>query len=90
MIAYLISQTWDVWLFAKLKEKYSWGLWFRNNVSTITSQAIDSAIFLGLAFWGVMPFSALVTMYVTYLIVKWLIAIVDTPLVYLGVAWAKK
>jgi len=90
MVAYLISQTWDVWLFAKIKEQLPFGLWFRNNVSTFTSQAIDSAIFLGLAFWGVLPFSALVTMYFTYIVAKWLIALLDTPFVYLGVRWAQK
>ena len=44
--AYLISQTFDVWLFHKLKTitqgKY---LWLRNNVSTLSSQALDTFIY---------------------------------------------
>ena len=44
--AYLISQTFDVWLFNKLKQitngKY---LWLRNNLSTISSQALDTFIY---------------------------------------------
>ena len=90
MVAYLISQSWDVWVFDRIKRAIPGSLWFRNNLSTITSQAIDSAIFLGLAFGGVIPLADLSTMYVTYLIVKLLIALIDTPLVYLGVAWARR
>lgn len=89
MVAYLISQSWDVWMFSKIKEKMHLGLWFRNNASTFTSQAIDSAIFLTLAFAGAMPWVVLGEMYVAYIIVKWLIAAVDTPFCYLGVKWAR-
>ena len=44
--AYLISQTFDVWIFHKIKKmtngKY---LWLRNNVSTLSSQALDTFIY---------------------------------------------
>ena len=89
MVAYLISQTWDVWVFDAVKRKFRHGLWLRNNLSTITSQAIDSAIFLTIAFIGTMPFQAMLSMYVTYLITKLMIALIDTPFVYLGVRWAE-
>ena len=46
LTAYLISQTFDVWMFHKLKVltngKY---LWLRNNVSTLSSQALDTLIY---------------------------------------------
>ena len=90
MTAYLISQTWDVWLFDTIKRKLSLGLWFRNNLSTATSQLIDSAVFLTIAFGGVMPASDLMVMFVTYVAVKFMIAIADTPLVYLGVALIRR
>ncbi len=90
MVAYLISQHWDVWVFNLVKEKLPYGLWLRNNVSTITSQAIDSAIFLAIAFGGTLPFDMLVGMFVSYIVVKWAIALLDTPFCYLGVAWARK
>jgi len=91
MVAYLISQAWDVWVFHKIKEL--WGphnLWLRNNASTFTSQIIDSAVFLALAFWGVMPSEVLWRMFIVYVLVKWAIALIDTPLCYLGVAWARR
>jgi len=55
-IAYLISQHHDVWAFhfwkKKTNEKH---LWLRNNASTITSQFIDSVIFIFIAFYGIFP-----------------------------------
>ena len=89
MVAYLISQNWDVWVFDKIKNSSNAGLWLRNNVSTITSQMIDSAIFLLIAFGGVVPWESMLKMFVTYLGVKLTIALIDTPLVYLGVAWVR-
>ena len=54
LVAYLISQSHDVWFFAKLKKKYKKRhLWLRNNLSTITSQLLDNIIFTLIAFIGV-------------------------------------
>ncbi len=88
-VAYTVSQSWDVWFFNKIKENLRFGLWFRNNASTMVSQALDSAIFIPMAFWGVMPASALLQMYLVYIVVKWLIALGDTPFCYLGVKWLR-
>lgn len=91
LIAYLCSQYHDVWAFAFWKKitqgKY---LWLRNNLSTITSQALDSVVFISIAFIGVVPTEVLWSMILGQWIVKWLIAVADTPLVYLLVGWARK
>ena len=62
MCAYLCSQTWDVWIFHKIRDMYIskfgsrvGGRWIWNNVSTMTSQIIDTAIFITVAFYGVVP-----------------------------------
>ena len=62
MLAYTVSQSWDVWVFHKLRDKYiakhgsvKGGRWIWNNASTMTSQAIDTIIFILLAFWGTVP-----------------------------------
>ena len=56
LVAYYCSQSWDVWVFHKLREinngKHKW---IRNNVSTLTSQIIDTAIFITIAFIGTVP-----------------------------------
>lgn len=55
MIAYLCSQTWDVWIFHEIRGKSVKHKWLRNNLSTMTSQVIDTAIFITIAFYGVVP-----------------------------------
>lgn len=86
MIAYIISQSHDVWAF------HFWGkltrgkhLWIRNNASTMVSQAIDTLIFTFIAFWGVIDLVNILNMATTLYVVKWVIAVLDTPFCYLGV-----
>jgi len=83
--AYLLSQLHDVWAFhfwkVKLKEKH---LWFRNNMSTMISQLIDSAVFTVVAFWGVFSTEVLIEIGATTYLLKWLVAAADTPFVYLS------
>lgn len=91
LIAYLISQLNDVWVFHKLKE-YTNGkhLWLRNNVGTITSQFFDTVIFIVIAFYGIMPTSVLLSIILSQWVIKILIALVDTPFCYWLVAWCKR
>ena len=57
-------------------------LWLRNNASTLVSQAIDTVLFVIIAFIGVYAWHELWGMiWVTYLI-KMCLAIADTPLLY--------
>jgi hypothetical protein len=88
--AYVVSQYHDVWAFEfwrrATKGKH---LWIRNNLSTIASQAMDTAIFVLVAFGGTMPIEVLKSMILGQLVVKWILALLDTPFCYLLVAWAK-
>ncbi len=83
LVAYLFSQFHDVFIFHSLK-RLTGGrfLWLRNNLSTALSQLIDSVIFIGLAFWGVMPVWPLIW---GQWLVKLALALLDTPFVYLVV-----
>lgn len=85
ILAYLISQYHDIWAF-EFWRNLTCGrhLWLRNNMSTLASQFLDSSIFVGVAFIGVYPKEAVLTIFSTTLIIKWIIAILDTPMVYLG------
>jgi uncharacterized integral membrane protein (TIGR00697 family) len=97
LLAYLVSQNWDVYVFHEIRERTDGErLWLRNLASTASSQAIDTVVFVVVAF-GLAPIvlggAALPTNVVLGLIVgqyllKLLIAVVDTPLVYLVVALA--
>ncbi len=82
LFAYLISQAHDVFSFNFWRKKTKGNhKWIRNNLSTITSQLIDTSIFITIAFWGIVP--NLWIMIVSQYIVKCIIAFLDTPLFYL-------
>ena len=98
LIAYLISQNHDIWAFHWWR-RLTQGrhLWLRNNASTMMSQLIDTTIFITMAFgvlpsifggvlvsWDLIPF-----MILGQYIVKVIIALLDTPFVYLGVMTIK-
>ena len=81
LTAYLISQLNDVFLFHKLKEKTKGRLkWLRNNASTMASQLIDTAIFITIAFYGVVP--NLAWMIFSQYFIKFCLALLDTPFFY--------
>ncbi|MFN7249670.1 MAG: queuosine precursor transporter [Anaerobacillus sp.] len=91
LIAYVISQNLDVVVFHKLKQKHGTSkLWLRNNSSTMASQLVDTTLFITIAFYGVLPTSALLGLIATQYIFKMVVAIIDTPLVYLLVRLARK
>jgi uncharacterized integral membrane protein (TIGR00697 family) len=85
LIAYLISQTHDVWFFAKLKKRHIRKyLWLRNNLSTVTSQLLDNIIFTLIAFVGVFSWNVIGQIFLTSYILKVIVAVCDTPFVYLA------
>ncbi len=81
IVAYFVSQYHDVWAFnfwrRITRERH---LWLRNNASTLVSQAVDTSLFICLAFYGVVP---IVPLILGQYFVKLCIALLDTPLVYL-------
>jgi len=96
MVAYLISQMHDVWFFHWLKEKFNGKhLWLRNNLSTMVSALIDNTIFSVLA-WIVFATQALPidTVIFTYILgtywLRLIVAVLDTPFVYLARHWKPK
>jgi len=83
MVAYLISQNLDIFLFHSIRRMTAGRfLWLRNNGSTFISQLVDSAIFTLIAFWGVYP--ELTEMIVFTWLVKIIVAACDTPFIYLA------
>jgi uncharacterized integral membrane protein (TIGR00697 family) len=85
LIAYLISQSHDVWFYAKLKKRHKKRyLWLRNNLSTVTSQLLDNIIFTLIAFVGVFSWNIIGQIFLTSFILKVIVAACDTPFVYLA------
>jgi len=85
MTAYLVSQHHDVWVFQFWKRKTKGRfLWLRNNASTLSSQAIDSAIFCAIAFWGVFDTNTWIQILTSTYVLKLVVAVIDTPFIYLA------
>ncbi len=85
-IAYIISQHHDVWAYGFWKRRTKGRLlWLRNNASTMVSQLIDTSIFCTIAFYGVFEKSIFWQIFLTTYFLKWFIAILDTPFIYLAV-----
>ncbi|SFF61196.1 hypothetical protein SAMN05216353_10377 [Halobacillus alkaliphilus] len=84
LTAYIISQYFDVWMYARLKKLFSSDktLWIRNNGSTMVSQLLDSAIFCSIAFLGLYPFEVWLEIFLTTYIIKFIVAAIDTPFLY--------
>ena len=90
MIAYLISQHYDVFAFHFWRQKTKGRfLWLRNNASTMVSQALDTGLFITIAFWGTVPTAVVTEMLLTQYVMKLIIAACDTPFCYLLVALLK-
>ncbi len=104
LTAFAVAQSLDIILFDKIKKATEGRfLWFRNNLSTIISQFIDTSVFYLIAFTklpfdipflGVfagqgLDFDFMVKIFIPYYIFKVLFALLDTPLVYLGVWWLR-
>ena len=88
LISYCCSQSWDVYIFHKIRDAYikkhgtvKGGKWLWNNGSTMTSQIIDTVVFIAIAFYGTVP--SLITMMVSQYVVKFIFAALDTPIFYL-------
>lgn len=93
LCAYLCSQRWDVWIFHKVRAHYKGKphlRWIWNNVSTCTSQIIDTAIYATIAFgfglgWFFEEngFAKVLSIIIGQYLLKLCLAIIDTPFFYL-------
>lgn len=93
LVAYFASQSWDVWIFHKIRDKLNKNpkkRWIWNNASTMTSQIIDTVLFVGISFgvgfgWlfdeKMRP--ALGAMMIGQYLLKFALAAIDTPIFYL-------
>lgn len=85
--AFIVSQLLDAFLFDKIKQKTgNRFIWLRSTGSTVVSQVIDSYIvlYVGFVLPGKMSMGTYMTVAPTNYILKLIIAISLTPLIYLG------
>ena len=93
VVAFVLAQVHDIWAFNFWKTKtHGKFLWLRNNLSTMVSQAIDTLVFMFIAFYHIAPkFDAafILQLAIPYYLLKIFFAALDTPFVYLGVRWLR-
>tara|TARA_A100001011_G_scaffold388706_1_gene468863 strand:+ start:153 stop:920 length:768 start_codon:yes stop_codon:yes gene_type:complete len=88
LLAYLVSQRVDVLIFHYLKRKTSGKhLWLRNNLSTMISQGLDTLVYGLIVWWGVVDFFTAMTLAGSKYVFKVLIALIDTPFIYIARNW---
>lgn len=87
LLAYYVSQHFDVWAFHKIK---SWTgerwLWLRNNGSTLASQVVDTTIYTLVAWWGIVDLRTALALGAAKYLFKAVIAAIDTVFLY----WARR
>lgn len=95
LLAYITSQSWDVFIFHKIRDGFkrrdksrSWR-WVWNNASTMTSQAIDTVMYIAIAFGFGMGWlfdssmhATLLAMMIGQYACKLILAALDTPVFY--------
>jgi uncharacterized integral membrane protein (TIGR00697 family) len=87
MLAYLISQSLDVWFFHLMKKATKGKhLWLRNCLSTLVSQIIDTLIYSLVVWWAVLDLRTALYLAGVKYVFKFIIAILDTPFIY----WARR
>lgn len=86
LTAYLLSQIHDIWAYDFWKRRFPSNryIWLRNNASTMISQLIDSIVFVCVAFWGEFEMNILIEILLTTYFMKWIVAIADTPFIYMA------
>jgi len=88
LIAYGISQTLNVTIFSALKRGDGRFLWLRAAIASISSQIVDTCLFITLAFYGVFPIGRLLLGHMLAKVV--LSASLVPALVYGMVAFARR
>lgn len=79
-----LSNLLDIYLFEKIKKKIPNKLWLRNNTATIISNCLENYLFTIFAFIGIYDLKTIFTIATTTTILEIIIAICDTPFLYLS------
>lgn len=95
LVAYFASQLWDVYIFHRIRKACmargggTSSRWIWNNVSTMTSQIIDTVLFIGISFgigfgwlFSSETLPALGAMMLGQYALKFVLALFDTPFFY--------
>ena len=84
-VMYYVANMADIYIFNRIKQKtHDKKLWLRNNISTILCNCLENFGFIGLAFAGIYDFQTIMTIAFSTSIVEAIVALCDTPFLYLA------
>ena len=90
-LAYLIGEFANAYVLARLKVATGGRhLWLRTIASTLIGQALDSAVFIAIAFAGILPTPVLLGAIMTQWLAKSAYEALATPLTYAAVAFLRR
>ena len=78
----MYHKIWDITT-KKCKDKRKY-LWVRNNGSTICSQLLNAILFNVFAFGGIFEVNTLISVIISTFVLGLILAIFDTPFIYLA------
>ncbi|BCR20663.1 queuosine precursor transporter [Borrelia miyamotoi] len=85
IIAYIMSQLNDIYLYDLIKNKFPKFLFIRSNGSTLVSELMDTVIFVNIAtYFNVFPQEAYLDIVISTYIIKGLAGILGTPFIYIA------
>jgi len=90
-LSYFAAQNVNIWIFNSLKSFFKIeNLFFRNIISMIITQFIDSVVFVGISFYGKYDLQLLTNMILSQYLIKLLISILNSPIIAISVRQLKK
>lgn len=90
LLAYLVGTNANAWVMVRMKAlTNSRWLWTRTISSTIIGEGLDSAVFMLIAFLGVVPLEVLPSLIVSQWLFKTMYEVIATPITYLVIGWFK-
>lgn len=87
LVCFLLSNIAGVYLFDLVRRKAPRFLWLRNNVSTLTCNAVENFIMMFAAFYGVYSIRECVMIATATSCVEIVVGLLDTPFLYAAVRW---
>lgn len=91
LVAFIVAEYQDVLAFFFFKDKLGKiGFWLRSNLSNLWSQFLDTALFMAIAYVGVLPLSTIIGIAVPWWLYKVGMGFLYTPLSYVGIKLLKE
>ncbi|AHH03001.1 Putative membrane spanning protein [Borrelia nietonii YOR] len=85
IIAYIISQLNDIYLYQFIKDKFPKFIFIRSNGSTLVSELIDTIIFVSIAtYFNIFPKEAYLDIIISTYLIKGIAGILGTPFIYIA------